>query len=472
MIFLNLGLRFSLFGAVILIIGQLVALSAPLAITSSGLELTVPAFRIDAVEFPGGTIKALSANDQYLVLNLKTLTLHTLGRNISDGEMALARIRTSETEVVSIDTLELEVPETRIPAFLQKLKQGEKTTVRCFGTSLVENGGQQTGWLGLLFDQKNQEKSFLVESILPIKWLNHAVGGSNARYTAALLGTGKSGDVTFATPAYDCDLAIVGLLPNGGKDRLAVYEGVVRLLRKKGVEVLLVTDNAYSGAGEEDALWKDGEFVRSMADHYGCALADTAAYMMEAERRGEQPYSDAIHQSPEGHRCWAKAVSGVLSATPTSYLSENRGNQSSTLEDFALIPQRMEVDFLSGSYGGKQPVHSKGNRIAAFYGHEKNSCWQFDAGETLVVQQPGMLAADLVVDAASGFSMEIRREGETSAWKIIDYKAPEGAPTWAVRPITQTILSCGESDDECSGPYQLVITKGALRLYGIAYRMQ
>jgi len=103
-----------------------------------------------------------------------------------------------------------------------------------------------------------------------VLWDSYAVGGANVRYMSSLAaysinptttGVGNTSTLAYGqipsqfalapsnkpqllSRAYDYDLVILGLYPNGGTDKLAFYEAVVKNFRARDVEVLLVTDNS------------------------------------------------------------------------------------------------------------------------------------------------------------------------------------------------------------------------------------
>lgn len=440
------------------------------SISSSGLRLIVSGFECGDLAFPGGTIKALPSREQYLVLNLRTLKLHTLLRAIGDGDLVLAQLTTDETNVTCISPVELVLPETRIPEFFEKREAGEPITVACFGTSLTENGNGTDGWLKLLFGKPSDEERERVFVEGDIVWKNHAVGGANARYTITLLGAAWYDGEELESPSLDCDLAIVGLLPNGGSNRLAVFESVVRKLYDSGTEILLVTDNAHAKDGEKDVLWTDGLFVRELADRYNCALADTAAYMLEAKLRGEDVYQDSIHQNGVGHYQWANSVASVLAPeatiAPANVLTKAG---CSTLQPSVLVPEFVEVDFTPVREGGREERDVPQNRLAVFHGLSDGLRIDMGVGDLLEVYRLQMTDADIIFDASSSFSVEVRKAGDGAIVKRIRYRAPKGNPAWAVRPQTRSVFVSNKSGVSPDEGYELVVTSGTLRLYGVSY---
>ncbi len=442
--------------------------SAFAEITSAGLEVQVPAFDLLPVIFPGGTIEALPGNStQYLVVNPKTLTLHTLARNFGDGDIELARLTVAGNEVTKIEPIALVSPTTRIPRALEKIRDGKPLRVFCFGSSLVEGGTSKHGWQRRAFDKNYFDHSLNVGS--QVHAVNFGVGGTNARYSIALFGTGLENGKALETSAFDCDLAIVALLPNGGEDRDAVFEGVVRMLRSRDLEVLLLTDNSNAGKGIASGLWGGGSLVRQLADRYDCAVADTAAYMLEAEQRGKKVFGDSIHQSPEGHFEWARAVAAALYPySEVEALAEGAldftGKSVVTKED--IIPGGIEVDFTPANTGGILNANVRTNPLAGIYGMSSRTRLDLPEGSRLMVSHQTMRAADLVFEVSSSFEAEVREPSGGSLLKTIANQAPEKI---SARPQIKPVVSAGEL--QTSGPqtYTLTITSGVLRLYAISY---
>lgn len=452
-------------------------------ITSHGLELIVPPGEVDGVKWAGGRIAVSPERTQTLVVNLKTRDLHVLSRCLGDGEIALATITSSKDEISRLEQIVPQLPATRIPLALQKLSKGDSLRVSTLGTSLIENGRIPQGWMLQLFDNKKPVSRFYVgldsdektaSSNVAVK--NYALGGSNSRYTAAVLGTAIVGNQgsPLPSPAFACDLAVVGLLPNDGIDRLEVFESVVRQLRSRGIEVLLLTDNAFAKAGEADPLWKDGEFVKEMADRYGCALADTAAYMREGELKGLGVYKDRIHHAPSGEDCWAEAIAGVLS--PGVSLREAPGMEKSVAEAQGApisaplkVPAGVLVDFLPNNSGGEFVSGAPDNRLAKIFRSEKQGFLKLSVGNSLEMNHQDMMAADLIVDGSSGFVAEVKEAATGQIVKTITYAPKVGT---GPRALVRTVFSATELSSAQNLPYSIVVVDGAMQLYGLSYHLR
>lgn len=443
-------------------------------VSASGLTLTVAPFSVGGLRYEGGSLDAVPHKEQFVVLNLKTRTLHALPRAIGDGEVVLARVSVADGAVAKVESREPVLPGTRIPRALEKIAQGKPLVVSCFGSSLVAGGRSPNGWQRLLFDPAHPQKRFHVGTVgadggSNITNNSYGVGGTNARYTVSLLGEATLNETRFKTTAYDCDLAIVALLPNGGEDRDATFEGVVRMFRSRGIEVLLLTDNSNAGKGVSTGLWGGGNFVRKMADRYGCAVADTAAYMLEGELKGEKVFADSIHSAEAGHRKWAVAIAGVLSpgvelkAAPVAYVA------MPTLQDVALVPAKIATDFAPVRIGGTEIAGGSSNPPGAIYGAGTPARLSLKPGDSVDVGREGLMAADLIFSATSGFAVEVREADGSAVIKRIDYKAPAKV---AARPQTRSVIAASELKGSEGKPYRVTVTGGELQLYAVVYHLR
>lgn len=397
------------------------------------------------------------------MVNRKTRALHTLARAMGDGEVVLARVKTDATGVTELELVEPSLPSDAIPRAMAKIRDGQALRVNAYGTSLVENG--RSGWLRMTLGPGRDAAERALGVAASVDWDCHAVGGANAHYTIALMGEPAPGSPGQAPDLTGCDLAIVALLPNGGENRLALFEAVVRHLRAQGIEVLLLTDNVRKGKGQGDPFWQDGEFVRAMADRYGCALADTAAYMLEAEQRGLDIYRDSIHQNALGHRQWAEAVAGVL-VPGGDDVGTDVTQLPAPIQTADLIPARVEVDFApEASVEPTSPVSE--NRIALYYGLADAPCWDLGPGESLTIEpESAAQTVDLIFDASSGFTANLLGP-DGAVVREVSYEAPAGSPSWAVRPQTRTLIGMGDVVPP-EAFYELAITDGHLRLYAVS----
>lgn len=461
------------------------ALSAQ-QVAHAGLLLTVPPFELGGLAFEGGTVRTLPSRKQYLVANLHTRKLHVLPRAIGQGEMVLGHLRTTENEITDLEILpQPELPQTHIPQTLEKLRRGEPIRVRNFGSSLVDLGNRTNGWQELVYQRSNPEQAFYVGSGTEghITSISHGLGGSNARYSAALMGTAVYDGKQLSSAAFDCDLAVVALIPNGGEDRMEVFEAVVRQLRARGIEVLLLTDNSNAGLGERSGLWASGDIVARLAERYGCALADTAAYVLEADVNGEKPFADAIHQTPLGHRRWAEAIAGVLSPVPPRQLAGSETSaqpapesapgspSTSALPQTVLaaerVPAAFSVDLLPAHTGGTLHRNQSGNQVAAIYGAPQTRL-DLSAGDSVEVSGKNLLAVDAIYhDSPPGFTGELRDAARNLIGTVVLERKTGGSNrARALRLLAPEAVAALDAADQ---PLRLTVTDGTLRLYALSY---
>lgn len=446
-------------------------LHAGFKVESDGLKLSVAPFDVGGVRFDGGDLLAFPDIDQSLVLNLHTNTLHLLRRSIGDESLLIANISTNDEVVDEIKLAEPKLPSTRIPNTLESIKNGTPIRVHCFGSSLVAAGRASYGWEQILFSEKYAgDRYSVLNAKAPdaIESKNYGVGGTNSRYSIALFGEGLKGGESYATSAYDCDLAIVALLPNGGVDRLSVFEGVVRELRVRGIEVLLLTDNSFADQGIASGLWGDGGFVKQLADTYGCGIADTAAYMLEGQMLGEKVYADSIHSAELGHRRWALAASGALQSLEGLEVDAFSVDTSlPTIKSVLEVPQRILVDFRPKGQGGKWQEPAGGNGVARAYGMDPPGSLIMEAGDSILLDQNDYIAADLIFAADSGFVAEVVSLTSGEKLRMVDYKAPNGV---GPRPQVRDVIAASKHEKPTMAEqYEVKVTSGKLRLYGLSY---
>jgi hypothetical protein len=447
-------------------------LSAAIEIRSDGLTLSVAPFEVDGVTFSGGEIEATPDKKLHLVLNLHTNELHLLLRSIGDESLLLAVVKTGKDGVDSIEPVELEISVTYIPNAIEALRDGKPLRVHLFGTSLVETALSSHGWQKILFAPEYcQDPRSMLHSSHPdaVTCANYAVGGTNSRYTIALMGDAVLEGQRLKTEAYDCDLAIVALIPNGGKDRLPIYEGVVRQLRARGLEVLLLTDNSMVKQGNRSGLWGDGHFVHKLADAYGCSIADTASYMLEAETNGLKVYADSIHSSTLGHEAWAAAASGALSFVP-GQASELRvvTGEEVPLKEAAWVPQAELVDLSPMIQTDAKRKADGANRLAKAFGVDSPTSIELVTGDQFTLNQDGFIAADVIFAANNTFELEVCEKRTGEILRTVEYKGPKSVGS---RPQARPVIAASDFSKVIGKDrYTVKVLSGQLKLYGVSYQ--
>lgn len=192
--------------------------------------------------------------------------------------------------------------------------------------------------------------------------------------------------------------------------------------------------------------------------------------MRAAELRGEPVYLDTVHQSPEGHRRWAEAVAGALTASgrarrPAAADVKPTGE---TVQNPALVPGGVEVDF-SPEHRGGAVLDAPQNRLANAYG-AKAVATVLSAGGSLRIAHAKALAIDLVVDSSSGFVGTVRATGggaDAGPAKTFTHAASTKTP----RPQLRTVFSAQELRGSRNSVWNIEITEGTARVYGVVYQL-
>lgn len=330
--------------------------AAPPPITVNELTVTVAPFETGAFSFAGGALAIVPNGTWFVGVDLYRNTLIALPRLGHRGWVPVARVVAGDSGITSVEQIAPVLPATRIPRTLEKIRNAQPVNVVVMGSSLAEGGGTTT-WSGMLFNASSSLSAYKVPHMGTFQ--NIGLGGSPNQYMLAQLG--------YALPDgrsslfNNVDLVALTCLANGGEYRLSNIEPLVRQLRTRGVEVVLLTDNpqnpsnAYASM-QTSALYSDGTEPIRVADLYGIELADTAAYVFEQHLRyGSGIYSDAIHmrgaepagpsvaQPSCGHEVYARAVRSVIPftsqfiGTPVSNFTFDDGPQGFTSYSAASV---------------------------------------------------------------------------------------------------------------------------------------
>ena len=228
-------------------------------------------------------------------------------------------------------------PHGYLKNFMSKMQGGYGSVkVAILGDSLSENTST-TSWYGYLFNSSTAATGYYLGSyfghpISPSEVDNMAIGGQGAYLLSAQLAMTKEtlrtggyvnqvldGDRVSSSPFFNrnYNLAIIAIGQNGGEDWKAHLEYVVKTIRDKGIDVILLTQNP--AAGNPTSRAGDEYYYRSLAETYGCLLVDTQAYYRLEVEFGRalgttaDLFGDSIHQSTQGHQLYAKAIlNGIL----------------------------------------------------------------------------------------------------------------------------------------------------------------
>ena len=228
-------------------------------------------------------------------------------------------------------------PHGYLKNFMSRMQGGYGSVkVAILGDSLSENTNT-TSWYGYLFNSSTAATGYYLGSYFghPISTSevdNMAIGGQGAYLLSAQLAMTKEtlrtgayvnqvldGDRVSSSPFFNrnYNLAIIAIGQNGGEDWKAHLEYVVKTIRDKGIDVILLTQNP--AAGNPTSRAGDEYYYRSLAETYGCLLVDTQAYYRLEVEFGRalgttaDLFGDSIHQSTQGHQLYAKAIlNGIL----------------------------------------------------------------------------------------------------------------------------------------------------------------
>lgn len=303
------------------------------------------------LDYEGGNIGLFAYFTNYLVLNYATGKPHILYRFLGGGgEHLLAVIMTGATGVTTVyQNNDFTGMASRIGQAKSKLLAiPNRFDISLLGDSLTESSGTGIMWKDLLFNSAQSTNGFNVPNVGAVVVRNFGLGGMNADYGLALMsrsaqsfgypyqgygGHGTALDMagnpggTSALKTYTPqsgfstfwktlpDLVIVGFGVNAGATGYGSYssqdlECIGRALQERGVPTLYTTENDFYGSALSSQTTASN--VAALASGLGGAVADTAAYVDEINRRGLSTYADSVHQNQYGWNAWAEAILGVL----------------------------------------------------------------------------------------------------------------------------------------------------------------
>jgi len=318
--------------------------------TFQGNIVNTPSFSVEGVDFVGGSISIPGDGTWFVGVELFSGAVRCLPRLGHRGWIPLAKVVRTSSVITDFKQIKPEIPKSRIPRTLSKILAAQSINVVVMGSSLTASGGAATDWPGMVFGLGAIDKYKIPGTV---NTMYTGVGGTPNQYQLAQLGFGSHhsgsgigdsgwpGTLDSIAPLNGrsnllngVDLVVIGCLANGGDYRLETIEPLIRKLRTRGVEVIMVTDNPqgpslnYSTMSASN-LYVDGPTVMHIADLYGVEVADTAGYVFDAYFRsggsGIYGVGDTIHQQTglpagpnavlpaNGHEAWARAVRSIFS---------------------------------------------------------------------------------------------------------------------------------------------------------------
>lgn len=431
-------------------------LAAPSIVTAgTGLNVTVLPFKVtmadgEVITYAGATLAVPASGTHYVGLDLYSGIVWVLRNKANTGTVWLAKVTTSGSAVTAI-VLEpkLVVPPTCIPLTRAKMTRAyQSVTIGLLGTSLVEGAGGTPYWHDLCFNSAQSAGGYYVTLATgtTVTVTNAALGGSTARHSLMQLGrsvysaTGafantqmtygaRYGAQQAATPAasyaesplFGMDLVIIGACANGGTDNVSFVENAVRLLRSRGVEVIILTENHRSDNAIN--LESNIPILAKIAAAYGCELADTWSYMRSAQDGGTTVLADVIHQNTAGHVVYASAVRSVMSGKaqavsiaplpPSRFItaaSTLLAKKSPSVADIQFTPYSTTGAAVSSpvTTAAKNPAIAFGGKVAA------SAVTELGVGEIAYFGHAFAHAADILVELNSAFTVEVSSQDTAS----------------------------------------------------------
>lgn len=114
------------------------------------LLLNVAPFSVQGFSFSGGQIFALDNLRQFVGVNVHTGRLHCLPRLADEGFIPVAEVYAAGGVVTGVWSITPELPETRIPRTIAKLRNREAVKITVLGSSLLASADITTRHVGLI----------------------------------------------------------------------------------------------------------------------------------------------------------------------------------------------------------------------------------------------------------------------------------------------------------------------------------
>ncbi len=487
-------------------------------ITTSGLAITIEAFAIIdasglAVDIATDTITATASSTHYLVLDLATLDLKLLDRQYHNGCLILSEVVTDGSSVTSIENLfSREAPKSRIHRTLNRLANSRNAgdvRIAIVGDSLLEPAGTGTGWDDLLFNATYVADGYNVPNLGNITVDNFAVGGSTSHYSSILAGeshymaagganwqdtvmafANNENSRRFFPPKSDVgvsplltdpyDLIIIGMGSNSGTLDLMLQENLIVNLRKAGSEVIIVTQNYRTD--NATFLETRGDDLKKIADATGSALVDTWMYVLEDDRSGLTVHSDVIHMAADGHKAWAKALSGVLN--PALELESEKiadvsyviGLDSGDAREWDMHPNYSSIQFspydTDGTVDQTTTATVANKNPAILFGGKTSSTAVTTVANTKFASfgHPWATSFDLLVDGSSDFTADIKIQSQGSTIGTATLSGGTSGRAEIVEGVGATTYSDIAAEFRRNRSIQIVVTSGTMKIIGVIFR--
>ena len=214
-----------------------------------------------------------------------------------------------------------------IPNTTKKIRCGLPIKILIIGDSLAEPAGTGIKWTQMLFDSSyknfgyNLKENFNINSSVE----NIAVGGQTIKlllsqfalerevilkgsyYNQVIMGDYKS---TPPRLSENYDLIICSIGANGGNERVAYLENLIKTIRNMGIELILTTSNPNTSTSS-DSDYLEIEYLK-LSKMYDFEIANTNKYFKESGKNISDLLSDTIHSNEEGHKLYAKCFYDIF----------------------------------------------------------------------------------------------------------------------------------------------------------------
>lgn len=485
----------------------------PVLLAGTGLNVEVAAFKVtmadgEALSYAGATVAVPASGTFYIGFDLYSGVVRALRYKANTGTVWLGKVTTSGAAVTAVvPEASIVVPPTSIPLTRAKIARPyQSVKIGLLGTSLVEGAGSGTYWHSLCFDNAYVADGFLVElgNSATVTVTNSAAGGTTAHHSLMQLGRSVysavgaygSTQITYGpkygarqaatpeasyaeSPLFGMDLVIIGACANGGTYDLSYLENAVRLLRSRGVEVIILTENYRS----DNAAFLESNIplLAQLAAAYGCELADTWSYMRATQDGGTTVLADVIHQNAAGHIAYAAAVRSVLNgqaqAAAVVRMPETRfmtpaqtliAKKSLSRADIQFTPYSTTGALVSSpvTTAEKNPAIAFGGKLAG-----STAVIELGVGEIAYFGHGFAHAVDIIVELNSAFTVEVSTQDTSSVLATV-VNASTGlnqvAPLEAVAMGSYADISAGQPGFVNRG-LQIKCTVGTARIVGVCF---
>ena len=489
-------------------------LKAAIITIQSGVIIDLAEFTIEVnkeIVTISATSITLPTNDSkifYIGYDLVDYTVHYLRRNYQDGMVWIGSVETDGIGgITNINNITPYITKTKIKAFLDKLNNSTRAVnVALLGDSImfghVSGGG--TSFEDKLFDLTASSFGYNVPSISSVINTNYSEGGATAHYGAMLTATAcKSGtgnynstgvnwdaqdqSNVFAIADYDIlrdspiyrgsyDLVIIGFFVNGGSSNFAWLESVVKNIRHKNIDVIVITENFR--AANLELYIENLDIIKNICDDYGCGYADTWSFMREQEYKGVNTIDDTVHPNEAGHTSYANSIRTVIN-DKNERLADNTPRPTRTIKSDDNVnvaknfPNNAQFDGLPSSHTGTLIASGVPDLLnPAVYFNGKNgaaSVIELEVGEVARFSHGYASGYDIVVDGSmvgnfdytsqSGGTIQGSHEHPTNLGHRSQLMEGKQAGEYS----SQTGQLIGNS------AVQVICTSGTVKLYGILW---